>query len=496
MSSLQNRLKNKNLLIQKAFIGGQWTDGETSTHFSVKDPATEEQLAVLPDLGRAHARAAIAAAQAAQPRWAALDGKQRSACLRRWYDAICQNQEDLASIITAEMGKPLAESRMEVLYGASFIEWFAEEGKRIYGDILPQTRGKETFGFVLRQPVGVVAAITPWNFPNAMIARKIAPALAAGCTVVLKPSELTPLSALALAALAHDAGVPPGVINILTTSHAREIGLELCTNPVVRKISFTGSTRVGRFLMRHAADDLKRLSLELGGNAPFIVFPDADIDAAVEGALQGKFRNSGQTCVCPNRFYVHKDIHKDFTEKCAQKISELCVGSGFEPETQIGPLVTQAALEKVETHISDAREKGADILFGGTRHPLGKTFFTPTLLTQATAEMRFTCEETFGPVAPVFSFDDHDDVIALANTTPSGLAGYFYTQNAARIFDVTRKLDVGMVGVNTGMISNETAPFGGVKQSGFGREGSKYGIDAFITMKYMCWKTESSKNDE
>jgi succinate-semialdehyde dehydrogenase / glutarate-semialdehyde dehydrogenase len=407
--------------------------------------------------------------------------------LRKWYELILANQDDLAKLMTAEQGKPLAESRGEVVYGASFIEWFAEEAKRVYGDTIPTVANDKRL-LVLKEPIGVAAAITPWNFPNAMITRKVAPAIAAGCTVVVKPAEQTPLSALALAELALRAGIPPGVFNVVTADEQNSIavGKVLCDSPVVRKLSFTGSTAVGRILMQQSAPTLKKLSLELGGNAPFLVFEDADLDAAVEGALMSKYRNTGQTCVCTNRFYAHEKIYDAFVNRLAEKAGQLKVGSGFEAGVQQGPLIDANALAKVEAHVADAQSKGARIVTGGQRHELGGTFFQPTVLADVTRDMLVAREETFGPVAPVFRFTSDEEAIAAANATEFGLAAYFYSRDVGRVFRAAEALEYGMVGVNTGIISNEVAPFGGVKQSGVGREGSKYGIDEYLVLKYVC----------
>ena len=435
----------------------------------------------------AETQRAIDAAASALPAWRARTAKDRGAILRRWFDLIIAHTEDLAQLMTAEQGKPLAEARGEVAYGASFIEWFAEEGKRAYGDIIP-TSGTDRRLMVLKQPIGVCAAITPWNFPIAMITRKVAPALAAGCTVVAKPAEATPLSALALVELAVQAGLPAGVLNLIVADapNAPAIGLALCTSPVVRKVSFTGSTEVGRILLRQSADSVKKLSLELGGNAPFIVFDDADLDAAVEGALASKYRNAGQTCVCANRIYVQDSVYEAFAAKLAAKVAQFKVGAGAEPGVQVGPLIEAAAVSKVQAHVADALAKGASLLLGGKPHALGGLFFEPTILTNVTAEMRIAREETFGPVAPLFRFKEEAEAIAMANDTEFGLAAYFYARDVGRIFRVAEALESGMVCVNSGILSNEVSPFGGVKQSGLGREGSKYGIDEYLELKYLC----------
>lgn len=476
------QLKNADLLKNKAYINGGWVQSDAT--FDVLNPATGEVVSSLPDLGVAETRAAIEGAEAAQKAWAKRTAKDRSVILRRWFDLIMDNQEDLAQILTAEMGKPLAEARGEIAYGASFIEWFAEEGKRVYGDVIPEHQADKRI-IVLKQPIGVVAAITPWNFPNAMITRKVAPALAVGCAVVVKPAGETPLSALALAVLAEEAGLPAGLMSVVVGKNSRAIGGELCSNQIVRKLTFTGSTEVGRVLMRQCADDIKKLSLELGGNAPFIVFDDADIDAAVEGAVISKYRNSGQTCVCANRLYVQAGVYEEFLEKYAAAVRGMKIGNGAEEGTVQGPLINVAALDKVEEHIEDAVEKGATIVQGGKRHALGGSYFEPTIIRDVTRDMKVAREETFGPLAPIFKFDDEDDVVAQSNDTEFGLASYFYARDMARVWRVAEALEYGMVAVNTGILSTEVAPFGGVKQSGLGREGSKYGIEDYLEMKYM-----------
>jgi succinate-semialdehyde dehydrogenase/glutarate-semialdehyde dehydrogenase len=475
------------LLKADSFIDGAWVAAAAGARFAVRNPADGVQLAEVANAGPAEAAQAIAAAQRAMPAWRGKTAKERAAVLRKWFELILASQDDLAKLMTAEQGKPLAESRGEVVYGASFIEWFAEEAKRVYGDTIPTVANDKRL-LVLKEPIGVAAAITPWNFPNAMITRKVAPALAAGCTVVVKPAEQTPLSALALAELAQRAGFPAGVFNIVTADEHNSIavGKVLCDSPVVRKLSFTGSTAVGRILMQQSAPTLKKLSLELGGNAPFIVFDDADLDAAVEGALLSKYRNTGQTCVCTNRFYAHANIYDAFVERLAAKAAQLKVGSGFEGGVQQGPLIDANALAKVEAHVADAQAKGARIVTGGQRHALGGTFFQPTVLANVTREMLVAREETFGPVAPVFRFSTDQEAIEAANSTEFGLAAYFYSRDVGRVFRIAESLEYGMVGVNTGIISNEVAPFGGVKQSGVGREGSKYGIDEYLVLKYVC----------
>ena len=480
-------LADGGLLKTDAYIDGTWRAAKSAARFAVSNPADGLKLADVANCGRAEADAAIEAAARAWPDWRRRTAKERVTVMRAWFQLIMAHQEDLAKLMTAEQGKPMAESRGEIAYGASFVEWFAEEAKRIYGDTIP-TIANDRRLFVFKEPIGVAAAITPWNFPNAMITRKVAPALAAGCTVVVKPAEQTPLSALALAELAGRAGFPPGVFNVVPADEARsiEVGKALCESPVVRKLSFTGSTAVGRILMQQSAPTLKKLSLELGGNAPFIVFDDADLDAAVEGALASKYRNSGQTCVCTNRFYVQSGIYDAFVEKLAARAQALKVGSGFESGVQQGPLIDANALAKVQAHVADARAHGARVLTGGAPHELGGTFFQPTVLADVTGDMLVAREETFGPVAPVFRFTTEDEAVTLANSTEFGLAAYFYSRDVARVFRVAERLESGMVGVNTGLISNEVAPFGGVKQSGLGREGSKYGIDEYLVIKYVC----------
>lgn len=481
------QLNDSALLREQAFVGGAWSAADSGATVPVRDPASGAILARVPEMGVEETRRAIAAAAAAWPAWRALTAKERSRILRRWYELIVAHADDLARIMTAEQGKPFAEARGEVLYGANFVEWFAEEGKRVYGDVIPAPVAQQRL-VVLKQPIGVVAAITPWNFPSAMITRKVAPALAAGCTVVVKPAEQTPLSALALAALAERAGFPAGVMNIVTTSAAKvpEVGAELTANPVVRKLSFTGSTEVGRLLMAQCAPTLKKVSLELGGNAPFIVFDDADIDAAVEGAMASKYRNTGQTCICANRFLIQEGIYEAFAAKLAARVAALKVGPGSEPGVQQGPLIDAAALAKVEAHVADALAKGARVLTGGKRHALGGTFFEPTVLADVTPRMRCCQEETFGPIAPLLKFRDEEEAVRLANATDYGLAGYFYARDLGRVWRVAEALEYGMVGVNVGLLANEMAPFGGIKQSGIGREGSKYGIEEYLEIKYLC----------
>jgi succinate-semialdehyde dehydrogenase/glutarate-semialdehyde dehydrogenase len=473
------------LFRQQAFIDGAWVRADSGESFAVRDPATGAVLAEVPDMGVAETRRAIEAAVRALPGWRGRLAKERAQILRRWHELMLAEQERLAQIITAEQGKPLTEARGEIAYGAAFIDWFAEEGRRVYGDILPpQTADKRLL--VLKQPIGVTAAITPWNFPSAMIARKAGAALAAGCTMVVKPAELTPLSALALAELAQRAGVPDGVLNVVTTNDPAAVGAELTGNAAVRKISFTGSTEVGKILLRQAAENVQKCSMELGGNAPFIVFDDADLDLAVKGALATKYRNSGQTCVCANRFLVQADVADDFAERFAAAAARLKVGRGVEPGTVVGPLIEEAAAQKVERHVADALARGAKLLTGGRRHALGGTFFMPTVLSGVDPDMLIFNEETFGPVAAVIPFETEADAVRLANSTTYGLASYFYSRDLSRVFRVAEALEFGMVGVNESLISSEAAPFGGVKQSGMGREGSKYGIEDYLEIKYVC----------
>ncbi|MBX4866257.1 NAD-dependent succinate-semialdehyde dehydrogenase [Rhizobium bangladeshense] len=467
------------------YINGVWTSGDATKTFDVLNPATGELLGSLPDMGAAETRAAIDAAHAAQPAWAARPAKERSRILRKWFDLMVANADALAAILTAEMGKPFPEARGEILYAAAYIEWYAEEAKRIYGETIPAPSEDKRM-IVIKQPVGVVGTITPWNFPAAMIARKIAPALAVGCTVVSKPAEQTPLTAIALAVLAEQAGIPAGVFNLIVGLDGPAIGRELCGNGKVRKISFTGSTEVGRILMRQCADQIKKVSLELGGNAPFIVFDDADLDAAVEGAIASKYRNAGQTCVCANRLYVQSTVYDAFAAKLAAKVKEMPVGDGFKPDVVIGPLIDEQGLAKVEDHVSDALAKGAKVLTGGKRIESTGTFFAPTVLTGVTRGMKVAREETFGPVAPLFRFETVEDVIAQANDTEFGLAAYFYAGDLKKVWRVAEALEYGMIGINTGLMSSETAPFGGIKQSGLGREGSRHGADDYLEMKYLC----------
>jgi len=478
------RLAQPGLLRTQCLIDGQWVGADSSKTFPVTNPATGEILARVPDMGAAETARAIAAAECAWAGWRGKTAKERAAVLRRWYELILNHTEDLARILTAEQGKPLAEARNEIVYAAGFVEWFAEEARRAYGETIPSPVPDKRL-LAIRQPIGVCAAITPWNFPAAMITRKIAPALAAGCTVVVKPAEQTPLTALALAELAVRAGFPPGVVNVVT-GRPEAIGGELTSNPRVRKLSFTGSTEVGRLLMAQCAATVKKVSLELGGNAPFIVFEDADLDAAVEGASLSKYRNTGQTCVCTNRFLIHDSIYDAFAERLAAKVRTLKVGNGMDEGVVQGPLIDVSAVAKVEHHIADALDKGARVLIGGERHELGGQFFLPTVLAEVTPEMLCTREETFGPVAPLLRFGSEEEAVAIANATEYGLAAYFYTRDLARAFRVGEALEYGMVGVNTGMLSYDVAPFGGVKQSGIGREGSRHGMDEYLELKYLC----------
>ncbi|HEY6004176.1 MAG TPA: NADP-dependent succinate-semialdehyde dehydrogenase [Anaeromyxobacter sp.] len=477
-------VKDEYLLRQKGYVGGAWTDADDGKVVEVHNPATRALLGTVPRMGAAEARRAIDVASAAWAGWRSRTAKERAAILRRWFELVMANQEDLATIMTSEQGKPLAEARGEIAYAASFIEWFAEEGKRVYGDTIP-TYARDRRIVVLKEPVGVVAAITPWNFPAAMITRKAGPALAAGCPVVLKPATATPFSALALAELADRAGIPPGVFNVITGASG-PIGKELTTNPLVRKVTFTGSTEIGKQLMEQCASTVKKVSLELGGNAPFVVFDDADVDAAIAGALASKYRNTGQTCVCTNRFLVQAGVYAAFARRLSEEVAKLKVGDGLRPETQQGPLIDVNAVEKVEEHIADAVAKGGRVLSGGKRHALGGTFFEPTVIAEATPEMAVAREETFGPIAPLFRFETEADAVRMANDTQYGLAAYFYTRDLGRAWRVAEALEYGIVGINTGLISTEVAPFGGMKQSGTGREGSKYGIEDYLEVKYLC----------
>ncbi|MDF1819840.1 MAG: NADP-dependent succinate-semialdehyde dehydrogenase [Immundisolibacteraceae bacterium] len=477
-------LKDASLFRQQCYVNGQWIDADSGSTIDVTNPADGSHLGTIPKLIDTETRRAIEAANAAWPAWRKKTAKERSAILRRWFDLMMENQEDLAKLMTLEQGKPLAEAMGEIAYGASFVEWFAEEAKRIYGDTIPAPAENRRI-VVIKQPVGVVAAITPWNFPNAMITRKCAPALAAGCPVVIKPATATPYSALALAELGERAGIPAGVLNIVTGSSGA-IGGELTSNPTVRKLSFTGSTEIGKMLMEQCAGTVKKVSMELGGNAPFIVFDDADIDAAVDGAMASKFRNTGQTCVCANRILVQDSVYDEFAEKLAVAVRDLKVGPGIEAGNTAGPLIDEAGLAKVEEHVEDACSKGAKIAVGGERHALGGNFYQPTVLTDVTTDMLITQDETFGPVAPLFRFSSEDEAIEMANDTPYGLAAYFYARDLGRVWRVSEALETGIVGINTGIISSEVAPFGGVKESGVGREGSKYGLEEFTEVKYLC----------
>ncbi|TYF96406.1 NADP-dependent succinate-semialdehyde dehydrogenase [Klebsiella grimontii] len=478
------QLNDPTLFRQQAMINGRWRDASGKETLAVTNPANGQPLGNVPQMGAGETREAIDAAARALPAWRALTAKERSSILRRWFELMMEHQDDLARLMTLEQGKPLAEAKGEISYAASFIEWFAEEGKRIYGDTIPGHQADKRL-LVIKQPIGVTAAITPWNFPSAMITRKAGPALAAGCTMVLKPASQTPFSALALAELANRAGIPEGVFNVVTGS-ASEVGGELTGNPLVRKLSFTGSTEIGRQLMEQCAKDIKKVSLELGGNAPFIVFDDADLDKAVEGALASKFRNAGQTCVCANRLYVQDSVYDRFAEKLQQAVSKLQIGDGLQPNVTIGPLIDEKAIAKVQEHIADALGKGARVVTGGKVHELGGNFFQPTILVDVPGDAKVAKEETFGPLAPLFRFKDEADVIAQANDTEFGLAAYFYARDLGRVFRVGEALEYGIIGINTGLISTEVAPFGGVKSSGLGREGSKYGIEDYLEIKYMC----------
>ena len=485
LTNLAATLNDTSLLVTKAFLGGEWCDADDGATFPVTNPSRGDVICSVPDLGLKETARAIETARLAQKAWAARTGKERAAILRKWYELVIASADDLAAILTAEMGKPLAEAKGEILYGASYIEWFGEEAKRVYGEIIPGHQPDKRIS-VIKQPIGVVASITPWNFPSAMLARKVAPALAVGCAMVARPASETPLSALALALLGERAGLPKGIFSVITSKRSSDIGKEFCSNPTVRKLTFTGSTEVGRILMRQASDQIMKTSMELGGNAPFIVFDDADLDKAVEGAMISKYRNNGQTCVCANRIYVQDGVYDAFAAKLAEAVKGVKVGDGFGDGVTAGPLITEDAVVKVEAHIADAVAKGAKIAIGGKRHALGGTFFEPTILTGVTPDMMVTNDETFGPVAPLFRFTDEADVIEQANDTIFGLASYFYARDLARVYRVAEALEYGMVGINTGLISNETAPFGGVKQSGQGREGSRHGADDYLEMKYLC----------
>jgi succinate-semialdehyde dehydrogenase/glutarate-semialdehyde dehydrogenase len=487
IADIRKLLKNPALFHEEAFINGTWVKASGNARFSVQNPASGQKIASVANLNSNDAEEAISAADMALPAWRSKIAKERAVIMRKWFELILANADDLAVLMTLEQGKPLVEAKGEVVYGASFVEWFAEEAKRVMGAI-PATTWSDKRTIVLKQAIGVCVAITPWNFPIAMITRKIAPAMAAGCSIVIKPAEQTPLSALAIAHLAQEAGVPDGVINIVTSDSENSIavGKVLCASPTVRHLSFTGSTEVGRILMAQCAPTVKKLSLELGGHAPFIIFDDADIDAAVSGAMVSKYRNAGQTCVCANRFYVHRKVHDAFVEKLAQATKAIKIGNGLEQGVSQGPLIDQQAIEKVERHVADAISKGAKLVIGGKRSNLGGTFYEPTVLANVTSNMLITYEETFGPVAPVIPFEGDDEVIKLANSSQYGLASYFYSRDIGRVWKVAEALEFGMVGVNTGLISNEVAPFGGVKQSGLGREGSSWGIDEYLEMKYVC----------
>ncbi|HEU4653265.1 MAG TPA: NADP-dependent succinate-semialdehyde dehydrogenase [Steroidobacteraceae bacterium] len=478
-------LRDRSLFREQAFVGGRWEDAADGRTVAVTNPATGEVLGHVPNMTGAETRRAIEAAEKALPDWRARTAKERAQILRRWFDLMMSNQEDLAVLMTVEQGKPLAESRGEIAYAASFLEWFGEEAKRVYGDVIPG-HGRDKRIVVLKQPIGVTAAITPWNFPAAMIARKVAPALAAGCTMVIKPSELTPYSALAMCVLAEKAGVPAGVVSVIT-GDAKPIGEELTSNPIVRKLSFTGSTPVGKLLMAQCAGTVKKLSLELGGNAPFIVFDDADLDSAIAGTIASKYRNAGQTCVCANRIYVQSGIYDRFAERLAEAAAAMQVGNGLAPDTKIGPLIDDRAIQKVERHVDDALSHGARVLTGGQRGDRNGHFFVPTVLVGVTPDSLPMREETFGPVAPLVRFNDESEAIRLANDTPFGLASYFYSRDIQRVWRVAEALETGIVGINDGIISTEVAPFGGIKESGLGREGSKYGIDEYVEIKYLCF---------
>ncbi len=484
-TNLTSLLSNTDLLRKQAYVGGKWVDAKDGKTFEVTNPARGDVIATVADLSRAEIAEAIDAAYIAQKAWAKRTAKDRASVLRKWFNLIIANTEDLAILMTAEQGKPLTESCGEVGYGASFIEWFSEEAKRIYGETIPG-HGEDKRITVIKQPIGVAAGITPWNFPNAMITRKVAPALAAGCSFVIRPASLTPLSALALAVLAEQAGVPAGLFSVVTTTSSSEAGKEFCENEKVRKLTFTGSTEVGRILLKQAADQVMKCSMELGGNAPFIVFDDADLDAAVEGAIACKFRNNGQTCVCANRIYVQAGVYDAFSEKLKTAVEALTVGDGLTEGTNLGPLIEPSAMDKVREHLDDALSKGAKVLTGGGEHPLKGQFYKPTIVTHATKDMLVATDETFGPFAPLFKFEDEDDVIEQANDTIFGLASYFYAKDLSRVTKVSEALEYGIVGVNTGIISTEVAPFGGVKQSGLGREGSHHGIEDYLEMKYIC----------
>ena len=481
---IKMHLKDQSLFRQQCYINGEWVDADDGGTLDVTNPSGGSVIGTVPKLGAAETARAIDAAEVAFQSWRKRTAKQRAVCLKRLAELMLENEEDLAKLMTIEQGKPLVESRGEVAYAASFFEWFAEEGKRVYGDVIPHHLPDRRI-VVIKEPIGVCAAVTPWNFPSAMITRKAGPALATGCTIVIKPASSTPYSALALCELAERAGIPAGVLNVVTGSSG-QIGGELTSNPKVRKLSFTGSTEIGKVLMRQCADTVKKVSLELGGNAPFIVFDDADIDAAVAGAIQSKYRNAGQTCVCANRIFAHEDIYDEFTRKLAGAVSEMKVGDGLEEGTEVGPLIDVAAVEKVEAHINDAVAKGAEVAVGGSRHERGGTFFQPTVIKHVKVNMDVSNEETFGPLAPLFKFSDEDEIIKMANATEFGLAAYLYSRDIGRVWRMSEALEYGIVGINTGIISTEVAPFGGMKESGFGREGSKYGIEDYVEVKYLC----------
>ena len=484
-TDLKTLLRDPSLLETRAFVAGEWVNADDGATFEVRNPARGDVIARVADLSRAEVARAIDAAHRAMKDWAARPAKERAQVMRRWFDLMMQNQDDLATILTAEMGKPLPEARGEIAYGASFIEWFGEEAKRVYGETIPGHMPDKRLT-VLRQPIGVVGSITPWNFPNAMITRKCGPALAVGCGFVARPAAETPLSALALAVLGERAGLPKGILSVVTSSRSSDIGKEFCENPLIRKLTFTGSTEVGRILLRQAADQVLKCSMELGGNAPFIVFDDADLDAAVDGAMASKFRNNGQTCVCANRIYVQAGVYDEFARRLAAAVDKLTVGDGLASGTSTGPLINADAVEKVEEHIADALKRGAAVVTGGKRHDLGGSFFQPTVVTNVPADAMVSTEETFGPLAPLFRFETEDEVVERANATIFGLAAYFYARDVGRITRVQESLEYGIVGVNTGIISTEVAPFGGVKQSGLGREGSRHGIEDYLEMKYVC----------
>ncbi len=485
LTDLKSLLNDPTLLAELAYVGGEWTQGEGGATFDVTNPARDDVIAKVADLSRDQIVDAIAKAEKAQKEWAGWTGKERAAVLRKWFDLMMENQDDLGTILTAEQGKPLAEAKAEIAYGASFIEFFGEEAKRIYGETIPGHQRDKRIT-VIKQPIGVAASITPWNFPNAMITRKAAPALAAGCSFVGRPAKETPLSALVMGVLAERAGIPKGVFSIVTSSKASDAGKEFCENPAVRKLTFTGSTEVGRILLKQAADQVMKCSMELGGNAPFIVFDDADLDAAVEGAILCKFRNNGQTCVCANRLYVQEGVYDEFAKRLKARVEAMKVGDGLDAGVDLGPLINTDAIEKVQEHVADATKKGGTVLLGGEVQQGPGNFLTPTIVTGATQDMAFATEETFGPLAPLFKFKDEDEVIAMANDTIFGLASYFYAKDLSRVYKVAEALEYGIVGVNTGIISTEVAPFGGVKQSGLGREGSHHGIEDYLEMKYIC----------